>query len=60
MGMTRFLAAAVVRFRGLVNLLAGRTAHRSGLTKPCRGCADTSPHDAHLAVGALTYLGRRR
>lgn len=64
MGMTSFLPAALswllVRARGLVNLLRGRPAHRSGLTSPCRGCADTSPHDAHLAAGALTYLRGRR
>lgn len=65
MGMTSFLATLpawlVVRARGLVNLLAGRPAHRSGLTVPCGGgCGDLTPHDAHLAVGALTYLRGRR
>lgn len=62
--MTRFLAERLawllVRARGLANWLAARPAHRSGLTVPCRGCSCSDPHDAHLALGALTYLGRGR
>lgn len=29
----------------------------TGLTVPCGGCGDPSPHDAHLAPGALEQLG---
>lgn len=29
----------------------------TGLTVPCGGCKDPSPHDAHLAPGALERLG---
>lgn len=47
-----------IKARGFVNRARGR-GDQSGLTVPCNGrCGDTSPHDAHLAPGALDYLGR--
>lgn len=55
-----WLAWLLVRARGLTNLILGRGMHRSGFTVPCRGCTVTSPHDSHLARGALTVLGGRR
>lgn len=51
-------ARALVRLRGAYFRLTGRPAHRSGLTVPCQGCGDASPHDAHLGRGALTMLAR--
>lgn len=54
------LAAVTVHLRGWWHTLLGRP-DRTGLTHPCRGCANRWPHDAHLARGALTYLrGRYR
>lgn len=32
----------------------------TGLTVPCTGCGDPSPHDSHLAPGALDRLGGPR
>ncbi len=56
--MTWIAAVLLVKARGLVNRLRGRR-DRTGLTVDCPGCGDPSPHDAHLAAGALTYLGGR-
>ena len=54
-------ARLAVRARSRRNRFVG--GDDSGLTVPCKGgCGDDSPHDAHLAFGALRYLGgyRRR
>lgn len=50
-------ATTAVHLRGWLYTLL-RRADRTGLTYPCRGCGEPWPHDAHLARGALTYLGR--
>ncbi len=57
--MTLPIARLMVATRGMVNRLIGRSMHASGLTVPCRGCTDASPHDSHLAAGALVVLGSR-
>lgn len=56
--MTWLAAMLVVKLRGAINRLRGRRDW-TGLTVDCHGCDDPSPHDAHLAAGALAYLGRR-
>jgi len=56
--MTWLAAALLVKTRGLVNRVRGRRDW-TGLTVTCPGCTEPSPHDAHLAAGALTYLGGR-
>jgi hypothetical protein len=52
------LAALLVRSRSVWQTVRHRS-YRSGLTVPCDGCTDPWPHDAHLASGALTFLGGR-
>jgi hypothetical protein len=56
--MKVLIAVVAVRVRGWWHALLGRS-DRTGLTVPCNGCSDPWPHDAHLARGALTYLGRK-
>lgn len=56
--MTWLAAFLIVKTRGLVNRVL-RRRDWTGLTVPCHGCAEPSPHDAHLAAGALAYLGGR-
>lgn len=55
--MSLTIARLVVAVRGLINRVIGRSMHASGLTVPCRGCTDQSPHDSHLAARALKVLG---
>lgn len=56
--MTWIAAFLLVKARGAVNRLC-RRRDWSGLTVHCTGCDSPDPHDAHLAAGALTYLGGR-
>lgn len=51
------IARLLVTARGLLNRVIGRSMHARGLTVPCRGCTNQSPHDSHLAAGALEVLG---
>lgn len=51
------LIRLIISARGMYYRFTGRSMHRDGLTTPCSGCNDTSPHDSHLAPGALAWLG---
>ncbi len=58
--MKWLLAMLLVRARGLINWVRPGHPDVGGLTVPCHGCESPWPHDAHLARGALTFLGGRR
>lgn len=57
--MPIMIAHVLVYLRGLRNRVRGH-GDRAGLTVPCRGCDDRSPHDGHLARGAAEVLGTVR